>query len=110
MPEFTNHMDQGQSAVPPRPALETGIQCWSVSPDPFKSAGFGVDTNRRGTARSLERRALKWNRFAALSLCGRIDFYPKPVPTFGSDALARDAIGPKVAAQIEIRTDIRVWP
>jgi hypothetical protein len=76
MPEVTNHMDQSQSAALPRPALQTGIQCWSGSPDPFKSAGFGVDINRRGTARSL----------------------------------ARDALGPKVAAQIELRTDARVWP
>ena len=35
----------------------------------------------------LERRAFKWNRFAALSLCGRIVLCAKPVSTFAHDAL-----------------------
>ena len=39
-------------------------------------------------ARALERRAFKLNRFAALSLSGRIAFCAKPVSPFARDALA----------------------
>src|SRR6266568_4790497 len=35
----------------------------------------------------LERWMFKWNRFAVLSFCLSVGFFPKPVPTFGSDAL-----------------------